>query len=1179
MKNENQESQNPNLEILNSTENKLSKLREYESKIQKLTKELNLYKEQIQILNDKVIQLEIECKNKDEIIKSFNVIQNNNSQSVLLPLSNNENKEAIIFNHLIQLQKLIMKEKLLKEIALDIKTKMFQKIEDNLQSIITMKLNIEEKIYNYEKGDSPITYVLCNDQQNIYKEETLYISKIFLFLRKYQNYLYKILINCETNEEKIAITNLVSNFYYLNIFSTDSTDDEFLLMLYRIIKYEIELIFKHQPITFLENSICEYLLKYLVRNNEVTNYFRKITSYLISTLGNLEHNKFIELDPIKINELMKNEKIIPNNPTHPNGGEIKKPNEDEENIGSTSVLQRPNDKKDFIDQKKFFSEYLPGINIEQLKRKLDKEKDDPQMKDYINYHFNEYNSSQNKTMFTNDLFFENFYQSLQTTHLLEIYRENFSLILEVIEKFFTKIIDSINMIPNSLRYICKIVEILIRHNNPTINEIDLNALIYKFFNEKIIKPNFINSTLNILLIKNVLTSTTKQNIQLMFFIIDHFISGRLFKSDEFPNYTIFNKYFVCKMPTLINFFHHLLNIELPSFLQNFINSNIKSNITDDIYENYYYNSFKEKPKEIMNYRNICISPDQIITVCEIINKHENEFLKEDKYVENVDFLGFQGSYKKLFRLKHIDDIKKIQDEDHKSNPRTIRFILISELNLFQTLNKINKLQPGHFLLEEIKIPKTTEEKNKSILIQAKNILSAILFNIHDISQIHPFKFEITDTKDLIDNVIDVLSHKSSSLENLMQTEWYSLSLKSLLHRLPLEYKEKDYEKYFDELKIDIQQSINSIDLNVFSQVENNLRKTEIKKTEIKNNLEDMEQLEFNKLIQELINEVNVGINLKILKDKHKRKIIVTKYRPSLTRQIELMEESIPNIKPDKDNINTIDLFIQRFPSFCKGHSNIDIFEAQTKYSVPEALNDYYNLMTESIKAHLIEKEVNKLSSQNAENTLSHSKKKKKKDKEKMLNIETNVKKDLNNIVRTIKDYIMSMLYNKLFPKEQSCTDLKIYQQCLKLSWIELYHIGCHEKVKNINHFLSNTNMLLKKLDKTKAPSNKVNILSEIINISLNTLRLNKGNIEGGVDDILPILIFVIIKSRPLFYSSNLSYIQMYYNMNDSITEYQKISLYSTVKELLLNFSHKNVMNITEEEFINNCKMSQEHLES
>ena len=38
MKNENQESQNPNLEILNSTENKLSKLREYESKIQKLTK-------------------------------------------------------------------------------------------------------------------------------------------------------------------------------------------------------------------------------------------------------------------------------------------------------------------------------------------------------------------------------------------------------------------------------------------------------------------------------------------------------------------------------------------------------------------------------------------------------------------------------------------------------------------------------------------------------------------------------------------------------------------------------------------------------------------------------------------------------------------------------------------------------------------------------------------------------------------------------------------------------------------------------------------------------------------------------------------------------------------------------------------------------------------------------------
>ena len=289
-----------------------------------------------------------------------------------------------------------------------------------------------------------------------------------------------------------------------------------------------------------------------------------------------------------------------------------------------------------------------------------------------------------------------------------------------------------------------------------------------------------------------------------------------------------------------------------------------------------------------------------------------------------------------------------------------------------------------------------------------------------------------------------------------------------------------------------------------------------------------------------------------------------------------MEESIPDIKPDKNNINTIDLFIRKVPFFNKCHKNNDIFETQTKYSVPEALNDYYNLMTESIKAYLIQKEVKKMSIQDTENILSYNKKKKTKEKEKMLNVEATVKKDLNNIIRTIKDYIMSMLYDKLFPKEQSDTDLKIYHQCLKLSWIELYHTGFHEKVKNINIFLSNTNTLLNKLDKTKEPSNKVKIMLEIINIILNTLRLNKGKIEGGVDDILPILVFVIIKSKPLFYSSNLSFIQMYYNLNESISEFQKISLYSSVKELLLNFSHKNVMNITEEEFINNCNMSHEH---
>ena len=82
-----------------------------------------------------------------------------------------------------------------------------------------------------------------------------------------------------------------------------------------------------------------------------------------------------------------------------------------------------------------------------------------------------------------------------------------------------------------------------------------------------------------------------------------------------------------------------------------------------------------------------------------------------------------------------------------------------------------------------------------------------------------------------------------------------------------------------------------------------------------------------------------------------------------------------------------------------------------------------------------------------------------------------------------------MLYDKLFPNsEDSLDNLQLYVQCLKLSWIELKHLGINFDI-SVEHLLSFTNHLMNQLNIVKTPNEKVEKLSMILDVILNTLKL------------------------------------------------------------------------------------------
>ena len=106
-------------------------------------------------------------------------------------------KKPKIFENLRTLQSLIKKEAMRKELVLEVKETFFSKMEQDIHKIIQNKVKIAEKFDKSNQLINTVTYNLAKNSHDIYKDETMYISKVMLFLRRYQDFLYKILIDCK----------------------------------------------------------------------------------------------------------------------------------------------------------------------------------------------------------------------------------------------------------------------------------------------------------------------------------------------------------------------------------------------------------------------------------------------------------------------------------------------------------------------------------------------------------------------------------------------------------------------------------------------------------------------------------------------------------------------------------------------------------------------------------------------------------------------------------------------------------------------------------------------------------------------------------------------------------------------------------------------------------------------
>ncbi len=174
--------------------------------------------------------------------------------------------------------------------------------------------------------------------------------------------------------------------------------------------------------------------------------------------------------------------------------------------------------------------------------------------------------------------------------------------------------------------------------------------------------------------------------------------------------------------------------------------------------------------------------------------------------------------------------------------------------------------------------------------------------------------------------------------------------------------------------------------------------------------------------------------------------------------------------------------------------------------------------------------------------------------------------EFENIYQFVYKYVNRKLYNKVYPSEPTEKDQKIYNICCSLEWIEPKHIINNPNII-VENFLPHAIRNIKKMTFMKSPSNKIELIDDVLSLIKNTIVFSLNKSDLGMDDFIPILLFSIIKAKPTFLSSDINYIEMFLDSDLKTKKYGLIlTMFQLVQESLLTISYKSLFEITEEEY-------------
>ena len=807
----------------------------------------------------------------------------------------------------------------------------------------------------------------------------------------------------------------------------------------------------------------------------------------------------------------------------------------------------------------------------------------PDLIAFYNHLINEINETYHvSNVFGNQTFFDMLNQNDYKEDKEQIIKYYFRIILfiqEKVEEIIQALIDKITTIPYATRCICTMIDILISRKFPSLPKYFRHSFIGKFLFNKCIFPVLSLENSNGLK-TNLFTTIQSDCFKCIISVISNANMCRLFDIYNDVEKTMFNYYLLEIIPILNKFYDQLVDMTLPSQLNEFIekssnNSNIKEEtsflFTEDNLENEAkkeseinininnhkkkYDYFKENSDEIFRLKSVCFSEKDIIFITNLLKKNKDAF----KNLPNFEKI------EKAIKEKEVKNLEEIISKQKENRERR---------NLENTVGKgyyTLFYNEDNYLLKEFRDKIKFDNKGEKsldkspdipILTRIKDSIKTILrrLNLLNIKQYSYLNFASSNEKFFL-----AINYTLKDLEgdkfndNKVPLNWHSKFIVNNLNQLDHEYIENDYEKLYEEIYSEENVLLNKLKtlspiINARETMNLNCAENAIENLEYQiNNLEKAKKLEKVKIfidndktkVYAYISKEHEEISrTKSRIEKSKNNIIVNKY--SIEKNNLNHENVIRLTTADKCNhadilsqaegINDFIFKLKKSQNFenLRIFINDDIKSGKANHKIYMLFEDYKNILNNRLKVDY-------------------------KDFIKEKNEE-------NEILNKIEDYILQRTYKYIFPLNPLAEDESFYELTKSYDWIPVTYFGIKKYLPQES--IQDSISYMKQMeDKAFSINEKMKYFRMILN-NINKINEFYCDISGKTaDDQTPVYTYIILKSHPKRIISNVNYIKCF---TDGKTEVEPViqlfknnSLVCITK--ILEITPKN-LNMTLEEF-------------
>ena len=764
-------------------------------------------------------------------------------------------------------------------------------------------------------------------------------------------------------------------------------------------------------------------------------------------------------------------------------------------------------------------------------------------------------------------------------HLMRKIKINHKIVTRIITNIINKIKENLIYIPYILKFIMKMFDVLLEKKNKSSS----NRIRLSYFNLYMFKINFLIGNIFLPIIKEpeynglvtneIISQITNDNLKLITDIFNKALSGQLFNKNDDPYMTLFNQFIIEIMPKLFELIENIeKNIKIPKYIQKLINDAFNNE------KNINYDFFGENQKENIQFQSICLSWKTIYIFLQIIEGNENILINDnneikiifDKFLENKDkfnnlftngiknkkcdfFFITKINYRNEFeqKLESIinDNFNLIIPKPNNDLITAYKKCLAEVFGYVNIINKVNFMPFTFRKDKEIydkniirKISAYNRKKDYEKIIYNRNYLTndnnKITINLQNMPLTVGDKEDADFKNSIFPQILDIIKYEISfNLDNeISQRIIFCCNyLKLYMRNIPNKYRINNFDLLFKELIKETQKNISYLKNNILFEYYLKIKEGEKLILMLSNYNSQIRNLEKIKCIEYLYNKLELPIKLNITKENGIITNIEYINNDNIENNILNKAESINIIDYLENRNQSIKNFIDEFPDFHLYEEQFDnILDIEEKAHAPEAINTYFKSLTNLLK------------------------------KEKIINRFN--KEEIENIIYDLENYILTKLYNKLFPYESTKDDIFFYKKCSRLSFIKPENIVTDKKLINEN-LIDKSIEYLNDIDDKLTPADKIKSFAKAIEIMQNSITFNTGRDELGVDDIIKPLIYVVIKSKPKNISSNLQYCELYLNSELSKKQYGVIlAQIGLIIGIIKKMKYNDLIGVSEKEF-------------